>query len=237
MIWIPSTSSGTTSRGSASTGIVTSRTRPAQDSVTLDGAGTVHLHQTAEIRSAARVRESPNIWAMAASTRSPASPSGTGRVRWSACVTSRMHPVVRAARGRDPSSRIPRNACTRIITAATSMQMSATLKIGQCGSSRKSTTCPCRKPGAGRSRSVRLPQTPASSSPRATAHRALPTPEAQPDHHDAASDRQQREQQGVAGAGAERRTGVATVEVQEASRGSSTGRSRSGRPPATAATW
>ena len=36
------------------------------------------------IRSAARVRESPNIWASAASTRSPASPSGTGRVRWSA---------------------------------------------------------------------------------------------------------------------------------------------------------
>ena len=41
------------------------------------------------ISSAARVRDSPNIRAMAASTRSPASPSGTSTTRWSAgMVTS-----------------------------------------------------------------------------------------------------------------------------------------------------
>jgi hypothetical protein len=34
-----------------------------------------------EISSAARLRESPNILAIAASTRSPASPSGTCRLR------------------------------------------------------------------------------------------------------------------------------------------------------------
>ncbi len=34
-----------------------------------------------EISSAARLRESPNIRAIAASTRSPASPSGTLRLR------------------------------------------------------------------------------------------------------------------------------------------------------------
>src|SRR4051812_21626621 len=93
MIWIPSTSSGTTSRGSTSTGIVTSRLAPASTRSLLTAPAPSTCTRPREIRSAARVRESPNIWAMAASTRSPASPSGTGRVRWSACVTTRMHPV------------------------------------------------------------------------------------------------------------------------------------------------
>ena len=42
----------------------------------------------------------------------------------------------------DPSSPIPLNEKITISTAATLMHMSATLKIGQLGSCRKSTTCP-----------------------------------------------------------------------------------------------
>ena len=123
------------------------------------------------IRSAARVRESPNSWASAASTRSPARPSGTGRA---AVVCAR---AVRAARVRAGSSvsavdpRCRRAGCRGTpaagsAPAATLMQMSATLKIGQCGSMRKSTTWPRSGPGSRKSRSVRLPVMPASSSPR-----------------------------------------------------------------------
>jgi hypothetical protein len=70
---------------------------------------------------------------------------------------------------------MPRKACTRISAAATLMHMSATLNTGQCGSIRKSTTCPRSGPGSRSSRSVRLPLIPASSSPNAAAHSLLRT--------------------------------------------------------------
>jgi hypothetical protein len=50
---------------------------------------------------------------------------------------------------------------------------SATLKIAQCGSWMKSTTQPRSGPGLRKTRSVRLPSAPPSSSPSAIAQRAL----------------------------------------------------------------
>ena len=69
--------------------------------------------------SAARLRESPNIRAIAASTRSPASPSGTRTTRWStAPVTRRVLVVGSWAVGspevtRLPSTAMPRNVVSR----------------------------------------------------------------------------------------------------------------------------
>ena len=74
---------------------------------------------------------------------------------------------------RVPSSATPRKVCRMIRPAATLMQMSATLKTGQWGSIRKSTTWPWNGSGSRTMRSVRLPLTPPSSSPRASAHPVL----------------------------------------------------------------
>ncbi len=60
-----------------------------------------------------------------------------------------------------------------ITPAAMLMQTSATLKIGQCGSCRKSTTWPRKAPGDRKTRSVRLPSTPASRKPSPIAQPVL----------------------------------------------------------------
>ena len=52
-----------------------------------------------------------------------------------------------------------------IMMAAAVMHMSATLKIGQYGNSRKSITWPRSTPGGRNNRSVRFPATPAHNSP------------------------------------------------------------------------
>ena len=78
MIWIPSTISGTTSSGSARPGMVTSSVVPGVTrSLLADRRHRRPGRGRRPISSAARVRERPNIRARAASTRSPASPSGT----------------------------------------------------------------------------------------------------------------------------------------------------------------
>ena len=61
--------------------------------------------------SAALVREKPNMRAMAASTRSPSRPSGTGRVRISGIVLTRR--VCRTARTARPSRRGRRSGRSR----------------------------------------------------------------------------------------------------------------------------
>ena len=101
MIWMPSTISGTTSSGSA-----IDRDRHVEHRA---GVHPVALGRRrrrrrctwpSAIRSAARVRERPNIRAIAASTRSPARPSGTGSVRWSALRSRAGRVRLVAARGR-----------------------------------------------------------------------------------------------------------------------------------------
>ena len=72
-----------------------------------------------------------------------------------------------------------------IMMAAAVMHMSATLKIGQYGSSRKSITWPRSTPGGRNSRSVRFPATPAHSSPMATAQAGMADPRHQLDDHEA----------------------------------------------------
>ena len=76
---------------------------------------------------------------------------------------------VRSVDARRPSIPIPRNASNAIRHAALTTQQSATLNTGQCGNSRKSTTCPCSGAGARKSRSVRFPATPAARKPSASA--------------------------------------------------------------------
>ena len=75
--------------------------------------------------------------------------------------------------------------------------MSATLKIGQFGSRRKSMTCPWNGSGSRTSRSVRLPVMPASSSPKVTAHAVLPHPAGDPQHHHRGDDGERRVRNGV----------------------------------------
>src|SRR5690348_15715917 len=87
MIRTPSTYSGTTSSGSASTGMSTSSTVPGSILSDLTTPVPSTLTRPWAISSAARVREKPNIFASPASSRSPATPSGTCRVRCSALLT------------------------------------------------------------------------------------------------------------------------------------------------------
>ena len=80
--------------------------------VGLGGRRAVDADVAARIRSAARVRDRPNIRAMAASTRSPASPSGTVTVRCSWPRRARHEAVdgsSAARRERVPSSEMPRS--------------------------------------------------------------------------------------------------------------------------------
>ena len=89
---------------------------------------------------------------MAASTRSPARPSGTVHRALLVAGASRCrHDGVRAGRRRGverlPSTDAPRTACTMITPAATLMHMSATLKTGQCGSCEEVHDVAAQRPG------------------------------------------------------------------------------------------
>src|SRR5690349_21734972 len=95
-ISMPSTGSATICTGAGACGISTSSQAPPctrSDFPTTDPS-TVTFPEAAS--SAALVREKPNMREMAASTRSPSSPSGTGRVRISGIVLTRR--VCRTAR-------------------------------------------------------------------------------------------------------------------------------------------
>ena len=184
MILIPSTISGTTANASCAGGIVTSSTAPPCTRSLLPTSEPSTWTSPWAMRSAALVRENPNIRAIAASTRSPDSPSGTKTVRCSAWEVISGRSGLRRRRGvgpgrwsasRLPSSATPRNVCRMIRPAATLMHMSAMLKTGQLGSIRKSTTCPWKGSGWRTTRSVRLPLTPPRSRPSATAHPVLRT--------------------------------------------------------------
>ena len=128
-------------------------------------------------RGCARARTSGPWRRRRARRRAPRAPAGCGGRRQARVDSARglAAAVLERAVARVPSSRTPRKTWIRISAAATLMQMSATLKTGQWGSIRKSTTCPRSGPGSRSSRSVRLPATPASSSPSATAQTRLPT--------------------------------------------------------------
>ena len=75
--------------------------------------------------------------------------------------------------GDRPSSGTPRRVSTAMTAMDTQMQESAMLKIAKCGTEMKSTTCPRPKPGSRKSRSVRLPSTPASRPARLSSQAAL----------------------------------------------------------------
>ncbi len=81
MILMPSTVSGTMATGSIAAGIATSSIEPGSTRSDFAGGAPSTLTWPLRISSAARVRDSPNIRAIAASTRSPARPSGTVTVR------------------------------------------------------------------------------------------------------------------------------------------------------------
>ena len=133
-----------------------------------------------------------------------------------AVVGALSHRRARRSRTRDPSSLMPRNAWMRISPAATLMHMSATLKIGQCGSIRKSMTWP-RK----RARRAEHPVGEVAGHPgEQEAERHGPgraaEPAAQPEHDADGDDRDAGEHLGERGAGAERRTRVAgQVQLQQ----------------------
>src|SRR5690606_37049052 len=76
---------------------------------------------------------------------------------------------------RVPSRCRPRTVCRMIRPAATLMQTSATLKTGKFGKAGKSMTWPRIGLGSRKLRSVRLPRTPASRKPSASAQPVLAT--------------------------------------------------------------
>ena len=97
------------------------------------------------ISSAALDLDSPNILASAASSRSPSRPSGTASWR----SPARHRPGqsrCRAGPGAVQRGRRAARAAPRARRRST-MEESARLKTGQCGSSIQSTTCPWNGPG------------------------------------------------------------------------------------------
>ena len=76
---------------------------------------------------------------------------------------------------RCPPARCPVRVSRTTSTPADTIDASARFQIGQCGNSRKSTTCPRATPGARNIRSDRLPSAPPSSRPRVSAQTRLPS--------------------------------------------------------------
>ncbi len=88
-ISMPSTGSATTRTGAGACGISTSSQAPPCTRSDLPTTDPSTVTFPAAASSAALVREKPNMREMAASTRSPSRPSGTGRVRISGIVLTR----------------------------------------------------------------------------------------------------------------------------------------------------
>ena len=190
---MPSTISGTTSSGSATAGIVdvepepgktrsllpapapSTSTRPWRDQVGGPGAGQAEQLGDRGVDALAGQRLGDREAAVVAAGRRQR------LLRRRRPRPSSRRPVGRSTRV--PSSRMPRNAWTRISPAATLMQMSATLKIGQFGSIRKSIDVALERAGlaeaSGRSGCRRRPP---SSRPSATAQSRLPSRPAEPEH-------------------------------------------------------
>ena len=147
--------------------------------------------------SLARVRESPSSRASAASTRSPARPSGTTttlgyrHLRGDARSTSSGERFRRHRR--EPSRATPRQVRRMIVIAANVRAMSATLNTGQWVRCRKSTTWPRNGAGSRRMRSVRLPSAPPSSSPSPSAQPRSRSRRGQPQDGDDDDDRDDAE--------------------------------------------
>ena len=80
-------------------------------------------------------------------------------------------------------------AALRTMTAATSMQMSATLNTGQCGSAKKSTTWPRNGPGSRNRRSIRLPADPGEQQAEGDRPAAVSHPEGEVDDDHRRDDR------------------------------------------------
>ncbi len=227
---MPSTTSGTTATGSTGAGMDTSSIAPDSTRWDFAGARPSTLTLPAATRSAARVRENPNMRARAVSTRSPARPSGIGhgavvvppvaaggasRDRRTHCAAGGSSPV-RRGWVRVPSRATPRAACTMMNTAATLMHMSATLKIGQWGS--------CDEVDDVASHRTRRPEDPVGevaedarqqeAEPQGPAD--APQPPRDPQRGQGGSDGHHGQQHRVRRPGAERRTRVPRqVELQE----------------------
>src|SRR4051812_25617848 len=86
---MPSTGSATTWTGAGACGISTSSQAPPCTRSDLPTTDPSTVTFPAAASSAALVREKPSMREMAASTRSPSRPSGTGRVRVSGIVLTR----------------------------------------------------------------------------------------------------------------------------------------------------
>ena len=197
---MPSTISGTTSSGSACDGIATSSMVPGHQTVALGDGGPVD----GDVAGADQVG--------GACAREPEQP-GHRRVEPLArqAVGDHQRPVVdRGHDGRLPSSRRTlRNACRRISAAAMSMQTSATLNTGQCGTANRSTTCPRNGPGSRSMRSVRFPPIAGEQQAQGDGPDHVAEAAAEPQHHAHGRDGDQAEHDGELRAGAERGPGVA----------------------------
>ena len=209
---MPSTTSGTTASGSVSTGRVTSSVAPASTRSLLAVPAPSTLHQAARDQvGGAGAREPEHLGDRG--VHPLAGQPVRHREGAVVCARAAMRSRVRGSSvrraTRDPSSRIPRKACTRISAAATLMHMSATLKIGQCGSIRKSTTWPRSGPGCAEQPVGEVAGDAGEQQPEGDRPQVLRSRRLSHSTTSTADDRQAREHLGVAGAGAERGAGVA----------------------------
>lgn len=192
-ISMPSTGSATICTGAGASGISTSSQAPPCTRSDLPTTDPSTVTFPAAASSAALVREKPNMREMAASTRSPSRPSGTGRLRISGIVLTRRVCRTAATRptapvenpaaptvGRAPSALVdgpvrvePRNDSSTIRMPPHTMAESARLNTAKPLGAMKSTTAPSKTPGARKIRSVRLPSAPPSSRPSAMAQGRL----------------------------------------------------------------
>ena len=160
---MPSISTGVFSSGAGASGSRTSSQAPAVSRSALPAGVPSRSTPPSSASAAAAVRDSPSSRASPASTRIPASPSGTGinRVATMPALALRRPTVSKS----NPNSD---NATSRIAPPTTAG--SATLNTGHQPMERKSTTCPRNGPGARKNRSTRLPIAPPRIMPSPMAH-------------------------------------------------------------------
>ena len=212
MILMPSTISGThLQRVGQSTGIVTSSIAPGQHPVALADGGAVDLRRAR--RRSGRRRGCGRARTSAPSRRRPARPPGPrapSATRWSAAGhalrrSSAVAPVAARAVDADAAEGLHEDQHGGDVDAHV-----GDVEDRPVRQLRKSTTWPRSGPGSRNSRSVRLPATPASSRPRATAQTRAADPAARGRaRRSTATIATQLKHDGVPGAGAERRARVA----------------------------
>ena len=212
---MPSMSTGVFSSGAGASGSRTSSHAPAASRSDLPAGAPSRSTPPSSASAAAAVRDSPSSRARPASTRMPASPSGTGIERVVITSTRRADRAGRRASGlgrpRLPtvSKSKPNSDNTTSRIAPPTTAGSATLNTGHQPIERKSTTWPRSGPGERKNRSTRLPSAPPRIMPEPERPPRRHQPPAHPDDADHHAGGDQRQHPGVAGGHRERRAGVA----------------------------